>query len=271
MDSKHGMMSSSLNHMMYWMILDGIGLTAILVCTIFEGIDLWEAMFSKQWEFNQGSLLFWFAGRSLQCFGISFLITHAATYQIYHTLEYFGMALLTIGPLLNLFACSLIHFHSYRHGFVYRRKWMIAELLELVGILFLDLSCVDTKPYLVLMAEVLGFGILAVAASLELIYLDNDLSQAPIVSFRSDPVHVFDCLGLLCLTIVGIAQYRMKVIKVKVEKASSYEQLPVLQEHKLMTPLQQEKPALIHRAGFDDAIGMHGDIIVERKSHHHNN
>ena len=125
------------------------------------------------------------------------------------------MACLTIGPLLNLFSCSFIKFHNIQHPFIFRRKWMISELLEITGILFLDVSCIDMEEYYVFLAEVVGFGILSVASALNLIFPNNDVSKYPFIGWKTDMTTSVDCTGLLILTIVALAQFLQKLSKSK--------------------------------------------------------
>lgn len=66
---------SSTNVMLgLWMLLDGIGLAIITTATILEGYELWTDFFKNYWDYNTGSLLLWFAGRTFQIIGLLFLI-----------------------------------------------------------------------------------------------------------------------------------------------------------------------------------------------------
>ncbi len=64
-----------------------------------------------------------------------------------------------IGPVVNMCACC-----TFQHGsghFLFNRRWMSSETLELVGISILDISLVDMEEYMVLIAEITGFLILS--------------------------------------------------------------------------------------------------------------
>jgi hypothetical protein len=164
------------------------------------------------------------------------------------------MAFLTIGPLLNLFSCSFIKIHNVEGSHIFRRKWMISELLEITGILILDLSLIDTKEYLVLSAEVIGFAILALASDLNLIYPAHDLSRTPIMTLKTDMISVVDCFGLFLLTLVAIAQYNTKIA----------------QHSKLGYGLVSDHPTKSHE---DVEIGFIGDsfAVLDNGKHHHDN
>jgi len=190
------------------MLVDGVGLGLIAGCTLLEGRDLWTDYFQEHASANQGSIAFWIAGRSCQVMGLLLLIAHAASLQILAEIESAGMTLLTAGPILNIIACSLFRSDPELH---FCSQWMLTEIIELVGISILDLSLLNMEHIFVLSAEVVGFSILACAAILEFDF--SVVDDTSWIGTRLDPVHVFDCLGLLLLTIVAIAQYSIKESK----------------------------------------------------------
>jgi len=250
------------------LVIDGIGLGLIAICTILEGIDLWNDFFHLYQDSNTQSLLFWLLGRTSQIVGLCFLITFALNYQQNIDLERFGMILLTVGPVLNLTA-SFLFFREEDPYNYYNKKWTSTELIELFGICILDVSMLHMKEHFVLLAEVSGFAVLMVAAAFEWDFenLKNEnlstgagtmllssssstdatvfqsifslfstpssssetslvmqgvngfirsiapssWKKVPTVTFRADFIHMYDCLGLLLLTIVAIGQYWMKV------------------------------------------------------------
>ena len=254
---------------MLWMIVDGVGLAIIAAATVLDGVDLWELIFSSQWDYNKGSLSLWFAGRGLQVAGLFCLISHAATMQLFHLLEFIGMALLTAGPVLNLVSYSSMHIHNYEGSFVFMRKWLVSELLELIGILFLDLSMIDTKDYLVLLAEVIGFFILGVATMLELSFPSNDLSKVPIASWSKDPVHISDAVGLLLLTFVAIGQYNMK--RHKHLLSTHYSLLPTtVHDHEhggaSSSPVREKRAALASSPGRN-GVASYINGVVSHNGH----
>jgi len=204
-DSPRAQISTTL----LWMLVDGVGLGLIAGCTILEGRDLWTDYFQEHYAANLSSVAFWCSGRSCQVMGLILLIAHAASLQILPEIETAGMTLLTAGPLLNIVACSF--FTSDTAELHFCKQWMLTEIIELVGISILDLSLLNMEHIFVLTAEVVGFAILACAALLDFDFSVFDGSGW--IGTRLDPVHVFDCLGLLLLTIVAVAQYHIKESK----------------------------------------------------------
>lgn len=197
-----------------WMILDGIGLALIAACTILEGFDLWRDYFNEYWDSNSSSLTFWFSGRTSQVIGLVFLLIHAASFQLFAEIERFGMLMLTVGPILNLTACSL--FDSGNDPlYLFNKQWLSSESLELIGICILDISLIEFEEIYVLFFEVTGFITLCCAAILDFEYdsSSNNSSYFPMVELRLDLVHTNECLGLIILTIVAFGQYRIKVHK----------------------------------------------------------
>jgi len=195
--------------MLGWMIVDGVGLAIIATCTIMEGFELWRDYFSEYSDDNMPSIMFWVSGRLCQVLGLLFLISHAASFQLFPEIEKCGMAMLTAGPLLNLTACSLFD-SGHDPVYLYNSMWISSECLELIGISILDLSLIDTEEYLVLTAEITGFFILGCAALLDIEYSADGITL-PKISFRIDVIHVSDCFGLFLLSVVAVAQYQMKI------------------------------------------------------------
>ena len=197
-----------------WMLVDGIGLAIITACTILEGFELWRDYFNEYAGFNCSSLTFWLSGRTCQVVGLMSLITHAASMQVFHELEWAGMMMLTAGPLLNMCACSIFD-SGADYFFIYNKQWMTSESLELLGIVILDLSLIEGPEHLVLSAEVIGFMILACAAIIDFEYSIGH--WIPSTSIRVDLIHLSDCFGLGLLTVVAIGQYHIKMAKHKAD------------------------------------------------------
>ena len=110
---------------------------------------------------NKVSMFFLLGGKTCQVMGLFALISHAISFQLFHSVEWSGMAMLTAGPVLNIIANSL--FDSGNDGsYLYNRQWLSSESLELVGIVILDLSLIDMEEVMVLLAEVIGFFILGI-------------------------------------------------------------------------------------------------------------
>jgi hypothetical protein len=159
---KHNSMAS-LNGL--WMLIDGIGLAMITAATVLECYELWTHFFHKYWELNTTSLTLWFLGRTCQIIGLMFLIGHASSFQIFHEIEQFGMLMLTIGPIVNMFACCTFSLTS-DPDFLFQKQWFSTEAMELFGILILDVSLIDMPEFTVLATELIGFVCLCCAAGL---------------------------------------------------------------------------------------------------------
>jgi len=89
--------------------------------------------------------------------------------------------------------------------------------------LILDVSLLHMQEILVLIAEVSGFFMLCCAAIIQFDYLSKNMH--PYISLRWDIVHVSECFGLILLTIVAFAQYRIKI-----QKHDKYEKRKILAE-----------------------------------------
>ena len=197
-----------------WMLLDGIGLAIIAACTILEGMELWKDYFIEYSEFNHPAIAFWICGRTSQVLGLIFLIAYAASIQAFPELEQAGMIMLTVGPILNMCACSIFDSGNGEDvTYLFNKQWMTSESFELIGISILDISMIDMEEYVVLTAEVTGFILLGVASLTDFDYEIGDFY--PSATVRVDMIHVSDCLGLFMLTIVAIGQYFIKTVKHK--------------------------------------------------------
>lgn len=191
-------------------ILDGIGLAILTACTLLDAFDIWNDFFIEYLSFNASSMSFWLSGRLCQIVGLLLLIGYAASFQLFHEFEVSGMLLLTVGPLLNMIACSLFTSED-DSAFMFNRRWLFAETMELVGILILDVSMFPGwNDIAVLCAEVLGFFILGIGAVVEVeTFLEGTLLPAQ-WELRVDPIHVSDCVGLCVLVAVSVAQFCVK-------------------------------------------------------------
>lgn len=122
------------------------------------------------------------------------------------------MILISTGPLLNMMACYLFTDNDDPH-YLYKKQWASTELVELAGMLILDVSLIHMDEIYVLTAEVTGFLVLCCAAGLQFTY--EPKIMLPNVVFRLDMVHSSECIGLIILTLVAFAQYRMKLHKLE--------------------------------------------------------
>lgn len=120
------------------------------------------------------------------------------------------MFFITIGPLFNMTACYLFRDQSDPFH-LFNKQWICSECVELCGMLILDVSLLHMQEILVLTAEVTGFFALCCAAIIQFDFLSKNIY--PYISLRCDIVHVSECFGLMLLTIVAFAQYRIKTQK----------------------------------------------------------
>jgi len=127
-------------------------------------------------------------------------------------LELIGMVLISTGPLLNLVSCYLFT-DAEDPNYLYKKQWASTELVEFAGMLILDVSLIHMEEIYVLTAEVVGFFVLCCAAALQFNYEAN--VRLPCVTLRLDTVHSGECFGLILLTCVAFAQYRMKLHKLE--------------------------------------------------------
>jgi len=201
-------------------ILDGIGLAILTACTLLDAFDIWNDFFIEYVSYNASSMSFWLSGRLCQVMGLLLLIGYAASFQLFHEFEIAGMILLTIGPFLNIAACSL--FTSEDDSvFMFNRRWLFAEIMEVLGILVLDISMIPGwKDVTVLFAEVLGYFVLGIGAVVEVeTFLGGTLFPAQ-WELRVDPIHISDCVGLSILVVVTIAQFCLKSSVVTIPSAT---------------------------------------------------
>lgn len=128
--------------------------------------------------------------------------------QTFSYVEPTGMFFLTVGPVINLLSCSMF-VPPNDPTFMYNRQWRTSEIVEVTGMLLLDISLIHMEEAYVLLAELMGFATLCAAAFLQFTYQDGVL--LPEVAFRLDEVHMGECIGLILLSIVAIVQYNEKV------------------------------------------------------------
>ena len=193
-----------------WIVLDGIGLAIIASCTLFDAFHEWRDTFQYHYEHNAHALSLWLLGRILQVGALLTLMFYAATLNSFPSLEWVGMFLLTTGPMMCLSSALLFESDpSLSDHFCL--DWFSSELLELSGIIFLDLSMLDlSSNELELAVEVIGFALLIAAAVLDFTFT-VDGATLPLVDFKLDMITISDSFGLLLLTFVGVADYRARV------------------------------------------------------------
>lgn len=199
-----------------WVMLDGIGLSIVAASTVLEGFELWETYLKAYYENNFTALVCWATGNSMQVLGLLFLVMYAASFMSLHYLEYIGMGFLTVGPMLNMIA-SLNFQTGTESNLIYNLHWFTGECVELLGIVFLDLSFLPlSSEFFLLALELVGFIFLCMAAMLEYDYTAVLIgeSYAPEVDYRlARYINCFECFGLIILSIVSTGQYVTKLHK----------------------------------------------------------
>ena len=122
------------------------------------------------------------------------------------------------------------------------KRMVLTELVELTGILFLDLSFAEASNLLIFAIEIAGFITLMLSAICEfdfspLVTQDNNgfLSDSVLsnydaivatfhaTTFKWELVRVSDCFGLVLLTMVSYCQYRERAWEEKREKEKEKE------------------------------------------------
>ena len=232
------------NDLIVWLLIDGLGLCLIVACTILDAIYTFNQYLLSPLlgcfaienvnEFNREISLyvhhrddipvasfFWVAGRTLQVAGLLLLILYAATFNYSIELDRAGMLFLTIGPLLNMGACTLLSAINLEAReekicdgqvgeLLLRPSWTCTEMIEIFGILWLDFSMIDGLDELwVMTAEIIGFLVLIGAAQFDYYFLPR--YTCPIIVIRSDMMHLYDTIGLCLLILVSIAHYISKL------------------------------------------------------------
>ena len=189
------------------MVIDGIGLGIITLCTLMEGMDDWQAPLSDYYPENVPSIFFWITGLSLAVGGLIFLIVNAAALEELPDMEHLGMAMLTFAPFINVVAWFLLETRDPFH--VYNKQQYVTEVLEFVGMGSLDLSYFCGHNYVLeYVCELTGYLVLACAAMLDVTYLPGKL-LIPVIELRTENYHRWDVFGLLLLAIVASGKFYM--------------------------------------------------------------
>ena len=165
------------------LLIDGVALALIAACTISEAASTWNHFLQDHMQINLVSLSFWIAGCSCQVMGLLFLIGHVISNEISANMERGGMFLLTIGPIFNMVAASLFQCIGNLDPLLHFNKaWLMSEFTELIGIILLDISCYDFLPnrkFMVLIIELAGYSIVALAAILEFDFSHSEADIDP--------------------------------------------------------------------------------------------
>jgi hypothetical protein len=189
------------------MLIDGIGLGIITVCTTWEGIDDWEAPLSDYYPTNVPSIFFWISGLTLAIGGLVFLIINAAALESLHEWEHLGMAMLTFAPVINMLGWFLLETRDPFH--VYNKQLYATEVLEFIGMSTLCFTYHCGHRYtLEWVLEMVGYIILACAAMLDVTYLPEKFVM-PIIAVRTHNYHKMDVFGLFLLAVCGTGKYHI--------------------------------------------------------------
>ena len=233
------------NDLIAWLLVDGLGLCLITACTILDTAYTFNQYLLNpllQEEEVIGNIfyadgliaasIFWLSGRFFQVVGLLLLILYAVTFNYSVELDRAGMLFLTIGPLLNIGACALlgaIRFEASEQlicagqvgEILLRPCWVCTEVVEIIGILWLDISMIDGLNELyVMVAEIIGFLVLIAAAQFE--YFFQADSIYPIVVIRADMMHFCDSIGLCLLIFVSIAHYSSKIKTIRTHRSAQH-------------------------------------------------
>lgn len=238
----HTTMNRSNSYAFLIMIMDGIGLCLISGCTLLQAYSEWVKLHRHHYQYNITSLSFLVCGRICQVLGMQLLIGYAFTMEKFPDLEKSGMAMLTIGPVLAAIASAMFDSAGLDPHALLNKRMVMTELVELVGILFLDLSFVDAANVVVFMIEVAGYLVLMAAAVCEFDFSplvvqdtngflsDSLLSnyEAVAATFKATSIklelnRLSDCFGLGLLMIVSYCQYRERAWETNREKIKAEE------------------------------------------------
>jgi hypothetical protein len=247
----------SIFHMIL-MLIDGIGLGMIAVCTVFEGIEDYQDALQAGATENPGTILCFVIGICLATIGLIALIFHAGSFEAVHAFEHIGMTMLTVAPLVNMVAWQLFDSGLDPTRF-YNRQWMATEVIELIGMTMLCISFIDADRHTVLVIELVGFFVLMIAAMFTVnIHADIILPEFII---RLDHIHIFDTCGLILLCVVSAGQWHMKglTIEYEITHPSNRARLNSGGHHGHRTPLSD-------RDGLDEHSYLVRHVVDENDS-----
>ena len=238
----HTTMNRSNSYAFLIMMMDGIGLSIISGCTLLQAHSEWVKLHRHHYQYNIISLSFLVCGRICQVIGLLLLIGYAFTMEKFPDLEKCGMAMLTVGPALAAIASGMFDSGGLDPHALLNKRMVMTELVELVGILFLDLAFVDAENIVVFLIEVAGFLTLMASAMFEFDFsplvtqdtngfLSNSVLSsydAVVATFKAttikiELIRISDCFGLALLMIVSYCQYRERAWEKSREKLKSEE------------------------------------------------
>ena len=136
----HTTMNRSNSYAFLVMMLDGIGLSIITGCTLLQVFNEWQKLHRHHYQYNVFSLSLLICGRICQVIGLLLLIGFAFTMEKFPELEKGGMGMLTVGPIFTAIASAMFESGGLDPHALLNKRMVLTELVELTGILFLDLS-----------------------------------------------------------------------------------------------------------------------------------
>ena len=151
--------------------------------------------------------------------------------------------MLTVGPILTATASAMFDTGGLDPHALLNKRMVLTELVELTGILFLDLSFAEASNLLIFFIEIAGYMTLILSAICEFDFSplvtqdsngflsDSVLSKYDtiIATFQAttvkwELVRVSDCFGLVLLSLVSYCQYRERAWEEKRDKERETEE-----------------------------------------------
>lgn len=187
-----------------WTSVDILGLLVYTALAISYSFDAWNEVFSSRLKANILPVLITGVGRLLVIFGLLLLIYNDVDEDTFDGEDFIGMGMLTIGPILNLIACFLFNTEDK----CIKYAWMTDEILEIVGMLFLDLSMLTSRFHRVtiFVLEMVGFVILIGASLLNIEFLENEYLPFR-VSITTEVANYWDIFASSLMTVVSCKEY----------------------------------------------------------------
>jgi hypothetical protein len=188
------------------MLIDGIGLSLIAVCTALEGTEDWEAHLHGYVNKNPDTILCWFAGLLVAVGGLILVIINAASLETLPHVEHLGMAMITFAPVINTVGWLALDSSEATHNI--SAMWLNTEFVEFCGMNILNLSYFTKDGTSIMILECSGYFVLSLAALLDISFVTD--SFIPDILIRRDYVHVSDAFGLLLLAVVSVGKHSME-------------------------------------------------------------
>ena len=171
---------------------------------------MWYDFFNEYAAFNTAAMCCLASGHVLQFLGLFYLIIYNATFHVLPEFESYGMVFLTVGPLVNMCACSLfttnvpsttvsatmsgLTGHGSTASFAtssynFNRRWMVSEIWEFLGICLLNLSMsihLERHHLQILYCELIGYIFLAFSVILDFNFTTDESVSVSHVSHNQE-------------------------------------------------------------------------------------